>query len=192
MQVCMPTTPAQIYHLLRRQVIRSLRKPLVVLSPKSLLRHKEATSTLDELADGRFEMVLSDKGNLEASKVKRVVLCAGKVYYDLAAYRAEQGREDVAIIRVEQLYPFPKEELQAAIADYENLEQVMWCQEEPLNQGAWYQSQHHMRQVAEQHRQGLGMSLDFAGRPASAAPAAGYMSVHNEQQRQLVDDAFNK
>ncbi|WP_324691535.1 2-oxoglutarate dehydrogenase E1 component [Cobetia sp. D5] len=192
MQVCMPTTPAQIYHLLRRQVIRSLRKPLVVLSPKSLLRHKEATSTLDELADGRFEMVLSDKGNLEASKVKRVVLCAGKVYYDLAAYRAEQGREDVAIIRVEQLYPFPKEELQTAIADYENLEQVMWCQEEPLNQGAWYQSQHHMRQVAEQHRQGLGMSLDFAGRPASAAPAAGYMSVHNEQQRQLVDDAFNK
>lgn len=192
MQVCMPTTPAQIYHLLRRQVIRPLRKPLVVLTPKSLLRHKEATSTLDELAGGRFEMVLADKGNLEASKVKRVVLCAGKVYYDLAGYRAEQGREDVAVIRVEQLYPFPKEELQAAIADYENLEQVMWCQEEPLNQGAWYQSQHHMRQVADQHRQGLGMSLAFAGRPASAAPAAGYMSVHNEQQRQLVDDAFNK
>ncbi|MGO2414561.1 MAG: 2-oxoglutarate dehydrogenase E1 component, partial [Cobetia crustatorum] len=143
MQVCMPTTPAQIYHLLRRQVIRPLRKPLVVLTPKSLLRHKEATSTLDELAGGRFEMVLADKGNLEASKVKRVVLCAGKVYYDLAGYRAEQGREDVAVIRVEQLYPFPKEELQAAIADYENLEQVMWCQEEPLNQGAWYQSQHH-------------------------------------------------
>ncbi len=192
MQVCMPTTPAQIYHLLRRQVIRPLRKPLVVLTPKSLLRHKEATSTLDELAGGRFEMVLADKGNLEASKVKRVVLCAGKVYYDLAGYRAEQGREDVAVIRVEQLYPFPKEELQAAIADYENLEQVMWCQEEPLNQGAWYQSQHHMRQVADQHHQGLGMSLAFAGRPASAAPAAGYMSVHNEQQRQLVDDAFNK
>ena len=146
---------------------------------------------LDELADGRFEMVLADKGNLAASQVQRVVLCAGKVYDDLAAYRAEQGRQDVAIIRVEQLYPFPKEELQAAIADYENLEQVMWCQEEPLNQGAWYSSQHNMRAVADMLKDGLGRELKFAGRPASAAPAAGYMSVHTEQQRQLVEDAFN-
>ncbi|WP_092843762.1 2-oxoglutarate dehydrogenase E1 component [Modicisalibacter xianhensis] len=191
MQVCVPTTPAQIFHLLRRQVIRPLRKPLVIMSPKSLLRHKEATSTLEELANGRFQMVLEDQGKLDASKVKRVVLCAGKVYYDLAAYRAENEREDTAVLRVEQLYPFPKDELFEAIKDYTNLEQVVWCQEEPLNQGAWYQSQHHMRVVADMFKEGLGRELKFAGRPASAAPAAGYMSVHVEQQRQLVEDAFN-
>ena len=191
MQVCVPTTPAQIYHLLRRQVIRPIRKPLVVMSPKSLLRHKEATSTLEELAHGRFDMVLADVGNLDAEKVKRVVLCAGKVYYDLAAYRSENEREDTAIVRIEQLYPFPKEELYEALKAYTNLEQLVWCQEEPLNQGAWYQSQHHMRIVADMLQNGLGRELKFAGRPASAAPAAGYMSVHVEQQRQLVDDAFN-
>ncbi|GHB05567.1 2-oxoglutarate dehydrogenase subunit E1 [Modicisalibacter luteus] len=191
MQVCVPTTPAQIFHLLRRQVIRPLRKPLVVMSPKSLLRHKEATSTLEELANGRFQMVLEDQGKLQADKVKRVVLCSGKVYYDLAAYRTENEREDTAILRVEQLYPFPKDELLEAIKGYANLEQVVWCQEEPLNQGAWYQSQHHMRVAADMHKEGLGRELKFAGRPASAAPAAGYMSVHVEQQRQLVEDAFN-
>lgn len=191
MQVCVPTTPAQIFHLLRRQVIRPLRKPLVVMSPKSLLRHKEATSNLEELANGKFQMVLPDQGNLDAEKVKRVVLCAGKVYYDLAAYRAEHEREDTAVVRLEQLYPFPKEELYEALKPYTNLEQVIWCQEEPLNQGAWYQSQHHMRIVADMLNEGLGHSLKFAGRPASAAPASGYMSVHVEQQRQLVDDAFN-
>ncbi|MFD2190523.1 2-oxoglutarate dehydrogenase E1 component [Pistricoccus aurantiacus] len=191
MQVCVPTTPAQIFHLLRRQVIRPLRKPLVVMSPKSLLRHKEAVSSLEELANGSFQMVLADQGKLEAEKVKRVVLCAGKVYYDLAAYRAENERDDTAIVRIEQLYPFPKEELYEALKAYTNLEQVVWCQEEPLNQGAWYQSQHHMRVVADMLKNGMGRELKFAGRPASAAPAAGYMSVHTEQQRQLVDDAFN-
>ncbi|WP_136253901.1 2-oxoglutarate dehydrogenase E1 component [Onishia niordana] len=191
MQVCVPTTPAQIFHLLRRQVIRPLRKPLVVMSPKSLLRHKEATSTLEELAHGKFQMVLPDQGNLEAEKVKRAVLCSGKVYYDLATYRAENEREDTAVVRIEQVYPFPKEELQEALKAYPNLEQIVWCQEEPLNQGAWYQSQHHLRVVADMLRDGMGRDLKFAGRPASAAPAAGYMSVHVEQQRQLVDDAFN-
>ncbi len=191
MQVCVPTTPAQIFHLLRRQVIRPLRKPLVVMSPKSLLRHKEATSTLEDLAHGKFHMVLPDQGKLDAEKVERVVLCAGKVYYDLAAYRTENEREDTAILRLEQLYPFPKEELYEALKDYPNLEQVIWCQEEPLNQGAWYQSQHHMRIVTDMLREGLGHQLKFAGRPASAAPASGYMSVHVEQQRQLVEDAFN-
>jgi len=191
MQVCVPTTPAQIFHLLRRQVIRKLRKPLVVMSPKSLLRHKEATSTLEELANGHFQMVLPDQGNLEAEKVERIILCAGKVYYDLAAWRAENGRDDVAILRLEQLYPFPKEELFEAIQAYTNVTDVVWCQEEPLNQGAWYPSQHHMRAVADMLRDGMGGKLKFAGRPASAAPAAGYMSVHTEQQRQLVEDAFN-
>ena len=191
MQVCVPTTPAQIFHLLRRQVIRPLRKPLVVMTPKSLLRHKEAISSLEDLANGHFHMVLPDQGNLEAQRVKRVIMCAGKVYYDLAAWRAENEVDDVAIVRIEQLYPFPKEELFETLKDYVNLETVVWCQEEPLNQGAWYPSQHHMRAVADLLKKGLGGELKFAGRPASAAPAAGYMSVHTEQQRQLVEDAFN-
>ncbi len=191
MQVCVPTTPAQIFHLLRRQVIRPLRKPLIVMSPKSLLRHKDATSTMEELADGRFQMVIPDVGERDPKAVKRAVICSGKVYYDLASYRAENQRDDTAIIRVEQLYPFPKEELFDALKAFPNLEQVVWCQEEPLNQGAWYQSQHHLRLVASMVREGLDHSLKFAGRPASAAPAAGYMSVHVAQQSQLVDDAFN-
>ncbi|SDI70068.1 2-oxoglutarate dehydrogenase E1 component [Billgrantia gudaonensis] len=190
MQVCVPTTPAQIFHLLRRQVIRPLRKPLVVMSPKSLLRHKEAVSSLDDLANGSFQPVLSDQGNLAAEKVKRVVLCAGKVYYELAAWREDNERDDTAILRVEQLYPFPKEELFEALKAYVNIETVVWCQEEPLNQGAWYPSQHHMRAVVDMLKEGLGGELKFAGRPASAAPACGYMSVHIEQQRQLVEDAF--
>lgn len=191
MQVCVPTTPAQIFHLLRRQVIRPLRKPLIVMSPKSLLRHKDATSTMEELSDGRFQMVIPDIGERDPQAVKRAVICSGKVYYDLASYRAENQRDDTAIIRVEQLYPFPKEELFDALKAFPNLEQVVWCQEEPLNQGAWYQSQHHLRLVASMVREGLDHSLKFAGRPASAAPAAGYMSVHVAQQSQLVDDAFN-
>ncbi|SEM51599.1 2-oxoglutarate dehydrogenase E1 component [Halomonas caseinilytica] len=191
MQVCVPTTPAQIFHLLRRQVIRKLRKPLIVMSPKSLLRHKEATSSLDELANGHFQMVLPDQGKRDAAKVERIILCAGKVYYDLANWREENARDDVAILRLEQLYPFPEEELYEAIKDYTNVTDAVWCQEEPLNQGAWYPSQHHMRAAVERLKSGLGGRLKFAGRPASAAPAAGYMSVHTEQQRQLVEDAFN-
>ncbi|HSP57687.1 MAG TPA: 2-oxoglutarate dehydrogenase E1 component [Halomonas sp.] len=190
MQVCVPTTPAQIFHLLRRQVIRPLRKPLIVMSPKSLLRHKDATSSLEDLAHGKFDMVLPDQGERDAAKVERIILCAGKVYYDLANWREENGRDDVAILRIEQLYPFPKETLFEAIQDFNNVDTVVWCQEEPQNQGAWYSSQHHMRAVIDELREGLGRDLKFAGRPASAAPAAGYMSVHTEQQRQLVEDAF--
>ncbi|MBE0509081.1 MAG: 2-oxoglutarate dehydrogenase E1 component, partial [Marinospirillum sp.] len=130
-QVCTPTTPAQIFHLLRRQALRPLRKPLVVMSPKSLLRHKDATSTLEDLANGYFQTVIGDQGKLDAKKVKRVILCGGKVYYDLAAKREETGAEDTAIIRIEQLYPFPEDDLEAELAQYTNLEHVVWCQEEP-------------------------------------------------------------
>ncbi|SHM38631.1 2-oxoglutarate dehydrogenase E1 component [Vreelandella subglaciescola] len=191
MQVCVPTTPAQIFHLLRRQVIRPLRKPLVVMTPKSLLRHKEAISNLDDLANGEFHMVMPDQAELTPNAVTRVVLCAGKVYYDLAAWRVENERYDTAIIRIEQLYPFAREALRDVLNVYPNIEDIVWCQEEPLNQGAWYSSQHHMRAVADMLRDGLGGKLKFAGRLASAAPAAGYMSVHTEQQRRLVEDAFN-
>ena len=187
-QVCVPTTPAQIYHLLRRQVIRPLRKPLVVLTPKSLLRHKLAISTLEDLAEGSFQTVIPEIDALDAAKVTRLVLCSGKVYYDLLEKRRAEGREDIAIVRIEQLYPFPEDDLMEAIAAYTNLTNVVWCQEEPMNQGAWYSSQHHLRRSIGNHKAGLG--LEYAGRDASAAPACGYASMHAEQQEKLLQDAF--
>ncbi|MFJ5300559.1 2-oxoglutarate dehydrogenase E1 component [Pseudomonas sp. NPDC088368] len=187
-QVCMPTTPAQIYHLLRRQVIRPLRKPLIVLTPKSLLRHKLAISTLEDLAEGSFQTVIPEIDTLDPAKVTRLVLCSGKVYYDLLEKRRAEGREDIAIVRIEQLYPFPEDDLMEAIAPYTNLTNVVWCQEEPMNQGAWYSSQHHLRRSIGNHNRNL--VLEYAGRDASAAPACGYASMHAEQQEKLLQDAF--
>lgn len=187
-QVCVPTTPAQVYHMLRRQVIRPLRKPLVALTPKSLLRHKLAISTLEELAEGSFQTVIGEVDALEAKKVERLILCSGKVYYDLLEKRRAEGREDIAIVRIEQLYPFPEEDLAEALAPFKHLKHIVWCQEEPMNQGAWYCSQHHMRRVASAHKKDL--FLQYAGRDASAAPACGYASMHAEQQEKLLQDAF--
>jgi len=187
-QVCVPTTPAQVFHMLRRQVKRPLRKPLIALTPKSLLRHKLAVSALDELAVGAFNPVIGEIDSLAADAVTRLVLCSGKVYYDLLERRREDAANDIAIVRLEQIYPFPEAELEAAIASYANLKEVIWAQEEPMNQGAWYSSQHHMRRVVLRHREGL--YLTYAGRDASAAPAAGYMQLHLEQQRRLVEDAL--
>ncbi len=188
-QVCVPSTPAQVFHMLRRQVIRPLRKPLIVMSPKSLLRHKQAISTLEELTEGAFQTVISEVDDLKASNVKRIVLCSGKVYYDLYNKREADGRDDVAIIRLEQLYPFPEKDLIAAIEGYTNVKSVIWCQEEPLNQGAWYSSQHHMRHVLQQLFPKL--HLEVSARPGSAAPASGYMSQHVKEQETLVNDAIN-
>ncbi|WP_095063691.1 2-oxoglutarate dehydrogenase E1 component [Pseudomonas sp. Irchel s3f19] len=187
-QVCVPTTPAQIYHLLRRQVIRPLRKPLIVLTPKSLLRHKLAISTLEDLAEGSFQTVIPEIDNLDPAKVERLVLCSGKVYYDLLEKRRAEGREDIAIVRIEQLYPFPEDDLVEILAPYTNLKHAVWCQEEPMNQGAWYSSQHHMRRILGRHNKAL--VLEYAGREASAAPACGYASKHAEQQEKLLQDAF--
>ena len=189
MQVCVPTTPAQIFHLMRRQVIRPLRKPLVIMSPKSLLRHKQAISTLEELAEGTFHPVIGEVDALDANKVDRVVMCSGKVYYDLYNRREELAQQNVAIVRIEQLYPFPEDQLVEELAKYKNLKSVVWCQEEPMNQGAWYCSQHHMR--AALRRVKPEIHLDGVGRPHAAAPAVGYMSVHAEQQEKLVNDALN-
>jgi 2-oxoglutarate dehydrogenase E1 component len=190
MQVCVPSTPSQIFHLIRRQAIRPLRKPLIVMSPKSLLRHKEAISTIEELADGRFYNVLAEADEaIEAEKVRRVVMCSGKVYYDLKAAREQAELTDIAIVRIEQLYPFPELELQEAIAPYCNVSEIVWCQEEPLNQGAWFSSQHHMRHVVHQHSPSL--YLEYAGREASASPAAGYMALHLRQQKALIASALN-
>ena len=188
-QVAVPTTPAQIYHLLRRQVIRPLRKPLVVLTPKSLLRHKLAISSLEDLSDGSFQTVIPEIDNIDPAKVDRVVMCSGKVYYDLLEKRRADENENVAIVRIEQLYPFPEEDLAEAMAPYTNLKKVVWCQEEPMNQGAWYCSQHHMRRVIGEHSVS-NLYLDYAGREASAAPAGGYPSVHAEEQAKLLQDAL--
>jgi len=189
MQVCVPSTPAQIFHMLRRQAVRPLRKPLIVMTPKSLLRHKLCKSTVEELAEGHFRTVIGDDQEHDATLIKRVVMCSGKVYYDLLDYRNTNEIKDTLLVRVEQLYPFPEEELLNLLKGYVNVETAVWCQEEPLNQGAWYCSQHHMRHVLQQlpHKP----YLNYAGRKASAAPAAGYMSTHAEEQSKLVFDAFN-
>jgi 2-oxoglutarate dehydrogenase E1 component len=158
------------------------------MSPKSLLRHKEAVSTLEELASGRFHNVLDETDDLDKSAVRRVVLCSGKVFYDLRAARRERSIEDIAIIRLEQLYPFPEEELLQVLSQYPNLVDAVWCQEEPMNQGAWYSSQHHMRRVMYSHLEHV--YLGYVGRDASAAPAAGYMALHLEQQQRFINDAL--
>jgi len=188
MQVCVPTTPAQIFHLLRRQAIRPLRKPLVIMSPKSLLRHKRATSTLDELANGQFQTVLPEIHDVDPLAVKRVIMCSGKVYYDLLEYREENNITDTAIIRIEQLYPFPGKKLDEALAPFKNTETLVWCQEEPMNQGTWYCSQHHMRNAAQRFNPSL--NLRYAGRRSAAAPATGLMSQHLKEQQELVEAAF--
>ena len=188
MQVCVPTTPAQVFHMLRRQMIRPLRKPLIVMTPKSLLRHKEAISTLEELANGAFQTVIGETDALQPKQVKRLILCSGKVYYDLRARRRDKKIEDAAIVRLEQLYPFPEDKLAEVMAPYANLETVVWCQEEPQNMGAWYSSQHHMRNVIAKYNPAL--ALVYAGREASASPAAGYGALHNRELEQFLKDAF--
>lgn len=187
-QVCVPTTPAQVYHMLRRQMIRPLRKPLVVMSPKSLLRHRLATSTLEELAGGQFHTVIDEIDELDASKVSRVLLCSGKVYYDLLERRRAEELNDIAIVRIEQLYPFPADDLEVVLAKYTSVKEVFWVQEEPMNMGAWYSSQHHMRRAVQILNPEL--RLEYAGREASASPAAGYMALHLKQQEQLIRDAL--
>ncbi len=187
-QVCVPTTPAQVFHMLRRQSLRPLRKPLIVMSPKSLLRHKEAVSSLEDLANGAFQTVLDDADVTAPEKIQRLVLCSGKVFYDLRETRRARGVDNAAIVRLEQLYPFPEEEFTRVLSRYAQISEVVWCQEEPMNQGAWYSSQHHMRRAL--NRQNRSLYLEYAGREASASPAAGYMALHLEQQENLIKQAL--
>ena len=184
-QVCVPSTPAQVYNMLRRQVVRPMRKPLIVMSPKSLLRHPLAVSSLEELAEGKFHNVIGEIDDIDPKNVKRVVMCSGKVYYDLLDQRRKNEQTDVAIIRLEQLYPFPQEECAKVVAQYNHVTDWVWCQEEPQNQGAWYCSQHHFWQAIPD-----GAKLTYAGRDASSSPAVGYVSVHNQQQKALVENAL--
>jgi 2-oxoglutarate dehydrogenase E1 component len=187
MQITQPTTAAQIFHLLRRQMIRLFRKPLVIMTPKSLLRNKEAGSELSLLAKGEFQTVIGEAFPIDAKKVKRLIACSGKVYYDLVAARAERGADDIAIMRLEQLYPFPHKAFATELKRYPNLAEVMWCQDEPQNQGPWLYVQHHLLENMTD-----GQKLGYSGRPASASPAVGYYAKHVERQKQLVDGAFAK
>ena len=216
-QVCIPTTPAQIFHLICRQMLRPYRKPLVVMTPKSLLRHKLVVSSLNDLATGKFQLVIPEVEKIDPAKVRKVVLCSGKVYYDLLEKRsalaqgatAQVGKDtasqptsatssqptyrglsavsgkDIALVRIEQLYPFPEEELRALLENYKKTTDIIWCQEEPKNQGAWYAMQHHLRACLAK-----GQTLHYIGREASASPAVGYMFMHVKQQEALVNKVF--
>ena len=188
MQVCYPTTPAQMFHMLRRQQVRPYRKPLVVMSPKSLLRHRLSVSPLADITHGQFQAVIDEVDRLDKAKVKRVLACSGKVYFDLLEARREHGIEDVAIIRLEQLYPFPKDEMQAMLAQYPNANELVWVQEEPRNQGAWSMllSARHLRGCI-----GERSALTCVARPYSASPAVGYASLHLEQQQTIIDEALS-
>ncbi|SBT06142.1 2-oxoglutarate decarboxylase, thiamin-requiring [Candidatus Accumulibacter aalborgensis] len=189
MEVCQPSTPAQVFHMLRRQAVRNQRKPLVVFSPKSLLRHKDATSALEELSEGEFQRVIGEVEPINAKKVTRVVFCSGKVYYDLIAARHEKKISHIAIARLEQFYPFPQESFQEELAKYPKASEVVWCQEEPRNQGAWYwiaSRQHLSRSLSDKQH------LLLVSRPASASPAVGYYSKHNAQQKALIDSALGE
>jgi 2-oxoglutarate dehydrogenase E1 component len=187
MQVVQPTTASQIFHVLRRQMIRGLRKPLVIMTPKSLLRNRDATSPLAEFTRGGFQTVIPENKEIKAEKVKRIIVCSGKVYYDLAKRREERGADDTAILRVEQLYPFPHKVFAAELKKYPAATDIVWCQDEPQNQGAWFFVQHYIHEnMAE------GQKLGYSGRAASASPAVGYSHLHQEQQKALVDGAFAK
>ncbi len=185
MQICIPTTPAQMFHVLRRQMVRPYRKPLIIISPKSLLRHKESVSSLAELAEGEYQPVISDSELPDASKAKRVVFCSGKIYFELAAARRERGADEVAIVRLEQLYPFPHEAFKEQISTYKDAKEIVWCQEEPGNQGAWHRIQHYIERHLLPHQK-----LTYALRASSASPAGGYVALHNQRQKAVIDAAL--
>ncbi len=184
-QVCVPSTPAQMFHMLRRQMVRALRKPLIIMTPKSLLRHPLSVSRLEELASGNFRNVIDEVDDLKPSAVTRVVLCSGKVYFDLLKARREAKIETVVIVRLEQLYPFPSEEYEAVIRKYSNAREIVWCQEEPQNQGSWYQIRHRLQSPLS-----VKDELLYAGRAGAAAPATGIAALHEQQQKNLVTAAL--
>jgi 2-oxoglutarate dehydrogenase E1 component len=185
MQVCVPSTPAQMFHLLRRQMIRPLRKPLIVMTPKSLLRHRLSVSALEELTSGAFRPLIGETEALDPERVERLIFCSGKVYYDLAETRRSEKLDHVAIIRLEELYPFPIDEYARTIDRYANAREIIWCQEEPQNQGAWYQIRHRLQEpLTGKHE------LFYAGRPGAAAPASGIHALHVRQQQAFVSAAL--
>jgi 2-oxoglutarate dehydrogenase E1 component len=187
MQIVQPTTASQIFHVLRRQMVRNLRKPLIIFTPKSLLRHKDATSPVSEFTKGGFQTIIPEAKDIKADKVKRVVVCSGKVYYDLAKKREDNGHDDTVLLRLEQLYPFPHKVFAAELKKYPHAAEVVWCQDEPQNQGAWFFVQHYLFE-----NMATGQKLGYSGRAASASPAVGYSHLHQDQQKALVDGAFGR
>jgi 2-oxoglutarate dehydrogenase E1 component len=185
MSVCVPSTPAQMFHMLRRQILRSFRKPLIVMTPKSLLRHELAVSSLGELSHNGFANIIDETDTIEPEQTRRVVFCSGKVYYDLLKARRQASLNEVAIVRIEQLYPFPVEEYQAVLVRYGRASELVWCQEEPQNQGAWFQIRHRLQDLAG------GRNVYYAGRGAAAAPATGLIKQHEAEQRRLVETALS-
>ena len=187
-QVCVPSTPSQIFHLLRRQAIRKMRTPLVVISPKSLLRNPNAVSSIQEIYDGHFSCVIDDE--VDKKSVERVIMCSGKVFYDLDNKRKEENLKNVALVRIEQLYPFPYDDLEEILTKYENVLEFVWCQEEPMNQGAWFSHRHRIQRVLDRFDEKKEVTL--VSRPAAAAPAVGLMKLHLKQQEELVKEALFK
>jgi 2-oxoglutarate dehydrogenase E1 component len=185
MQVCVPSTPAQMFHMLRRQMLQSFRKPLIVMTPKSLLRHEMSVSSLDDLTRGSFARIIDEIDDLSPAQVRRLVFCSGKVYFDLLKARRKDAIRDVALVRIEQLYPFPSEEYEAILNRYINAREIVWCQEEPQNQGAWYQIRHRLQEILGSRRQVL-----YAGRAPAAAPATGITKIHEAEQHALIDAAL--
>jgi len=183
LQVCVPSTPAQMFHMLRRQMLRAFRKPLVVMTPKSLLRHELSVSAASDLTRGAFVSVIDEIDELPPQQVRRLVVCSGKVYFDLLKMRRKEGIRDVALLRVEQLYPFPNEDYEAALRRYPNAREVVWCQEEPQNQGAWYQIRHRLDVLSRR-------PVLYAGRAAAAAPATGISKIHETEQQTLIEAAL--
>ena len=188
-QVCVPSSPKQIFHLLRRQAIRKMRTPLIVISPKSLLRNPMATSSLDELTDGSFSCVIDDDIK-DKDKVNKLIMCSGKVFYDLVKKRNDEKRQDIGIVRIEQLYPFPYDDLEEILTKYQNVHEYIWCQEEPQNQGAWFSHRHRIQRVLD--RLGKENEVNLVSREPAAAPAVGLMKLHIQQQEDLINEAISK
>jgi 2-oxoglutarate dehydrogenase E1 component len=182
-QVCVPSTPAQMFHMLRRQMLRAFRKPLIVMTPKSMLRNELSVSSLSDLTKGAFASVIDEVDELAPAQVRRLVFCSGKVYFDLLKARRKENIREVALLRIEQLYPFPNEGYEAAIKRYPNVKDVVWCQEEPQNQGAWYQIRHRLDALSRRE-------VLYAGRAPAAAPATGLSKIHETEQQRLIEAAL--
>tara|TARA_B100000941_G_scaffold88309_1_gene61156 strand:- start:99 stop:761 length:663 start_codon:yes stop_codon:yes gene_type:complete len=189
LQICMPSTASQMFHLLRRQAIRNLRKPLVVITPKSLLRMESACSDIKEIVNGKFANVIDDTIK-DKNKVRKVVLCSGKIFHELKKQRDLNKQNDIALIRLEQIYPFPYEDAERIFAQYENTINYVWCQEEPRNQGAWYGQRHRLNRVLNK----IGIKKEFMlqSRLPSAAPAVGLSKLHIEQQKKLINETLSR
>ena len=184
MRVVQPTLPSQIFHLLRRQMLCQFRKPLIVLTPKSLLRHERAVSTLEAYSEGEFQKIIPEIDDVDDASVKRLILCSGKIYYKLYESREAHYDHSTAIVRVEQLYPFPKQDLNQIHARYPALENVVWCQDEPRNQGMFREFKSRLNEIF------TPIQVQYSGRRSSASPAAGYMALHLQQEASLVKEAF--